>query len=408
MQVPHRGRHASPRSRAWVGLGAAALFGLAACGGGEQAATQVAAPAIPAVPAVPAAPAAPTITLDATQQQTEASLLPQINAGGRFPGAVVKKENARIFLHLAATSTDPRVQAAALLAMPEVFTHAERFTQNRELMGPEYAQIVLMHIRSTTPRVQGAAIRASKTTILGDTPNPEVLAALTDLASNHPSPEGRYEAMEVLWNASTFRTTAALHAPYVAALDAQQPWLVSIALFRIHHGFASSYADKPALFAKISALTRHADPGVRGRAADVLADLGADASLRPQVVPLLMGLLDDPHPFVKSEAMGALASMNHKPAIHRIVTFLDDMTSNTYDIQGFNDLLGQAGRVHHDGSAWSRVSDAGLSAIRSFAGRTQTPFRYDVDFHDVEGELRRVSREARTWYNAHKAEFPNE
>lgn len=394
------------RRSATVGRAAAtalALLGLAACKGGESSPAPTAAPV---VRGAAAAPATPTVTLDAAQQRSEAALLQRLSAGGRFPNDVVNKQNARVFLHLAATSTDPRVQSAALLAMPEVFTHAERYTQQRERMGPEYAQVVMMHLRNGSGSVLGAAIRASKNAIVGDAPNTEIIAKLIDIAANHSSPSGKYEAMEVLWSSSTFRDDAAQHAPYVAALDAPQPWLVSIALFRIHHGFARSYADKPALLTKALVLAQHADPGVRGRAADVLGDLGADATLRTRVVPVLTGLLDDAHPFVKSEAMIALSLMNHGPAIHRIINFVDDRTSNTYDIVGFQDLLGQPARVHHDSSAWSRVSDAALSAIRNYAGRTQTPFRYEVDVHDAEGGLRRAGREARAWYAQHKGEFP--
>ncbi|MEI8256463.1 MAG: HEAT repeat domain-containing protein [Deltaproteobacteria bacterium] len=374
---------------------------------GAPGATPVAPTAVPGAPAVPTTPSVllPLVTLDPAQTQIAAGL-PALVSNGRFPAAVAVKANARPILWLADTSADPAVVRAALLALPTVYTHAARFTQQRELMGPEYCEVVRRQLRSTTPAVQGAAIRATVTCILGDTPNADVLTALVDLASHHPQPEGRYEAMQILWNSSVIRNTPAQMAPYVAALEAPEPWLVSTALFRIN-GFAYSYPDKAALATRLIALTQHADPGVRGRAAEILGTIGSrERTLAPQIVPVLMHLLDDPNAFTKSEAMNALASMDHRPALHRIVTMLDDQTSNTYDIRGFNDLLGSTASVHHDGSAWSRVGDAGLNAIRTFSSRMNDPFRYEIHYQTVAADLATSATAARAWFARHLAEVP--
>ena len=51
--------------------------------------------------------------------------------------------NAKIFLSLAETATDAVQRRAALLALPRVWTHSARYTEQRELLTPEYATVIL-------------------------------------------------------------------------------------------------------------------------------------------------------------------------------------------------------------------------------------------------------------------------
>jgi hypothetical protein len=170
------------------------------------------------------------------------------------------------------------------------------------------------------------------------------------------------------------------------------------------------YPDVAALKTKLIALVGHADPGVRGRAAIVLGELtGWNQDMKPEAVAAITPLFSDAHPFVKSAACKAMTAARHVPAIHAMMGLLDDATSNTYDIDGWQTLTGTPGRVHHDGSAWSRVNDAALYAIKSLSSRAGGErFDYNVGHQDVEGDLGRAADQARAWYRGARSSIPEE
>lgn len=384
---------------------------LGACGGEEAPAATAAATtevaASPATPAPEAAPAVqrPTVSLDEAQT-AKAAELPGLLRNGSFPRSEVSKANARVFLYLAATSDDTAVQLASLRAMGRTYTHSERYTERLELITEEFPTVVLAHLGSSDGAVQAAAIEASKKCILGDTPNAEVTARLVQLASSHATAAGRHEAMDLLWNSSTIRDDPDQMAPYIAALDAGEAWVVSGALFRLE-SFGRAAPDQPAFRAKLTSLLTHADAGVRGRAARALANaVGSRDAGRDAAAQAIMPLLEDANPYTKSAACGALATLDYRPGIHAIMPLLTDMTSNTYDITGWQELAGSNGRIHHDGSAWSRVSDAALTALRTYSGRVGERFQYSVNHQQVEADLATAAATARTWYQAIEGDIP--
>jgi HEAT repeat protein len=161
--------------------------------------------------------------------------------------------------------------------------------------------------------------------------------------------------------------------------------------------------------AKLVELLKHKDPGVRGRAADTLASMaGPDEAKRDELAKAILPLLGDENPYTKSAACSALAWLRHQPAIHRIIELVDDDTKNTYDIRDFNELNGNAGWVHHDGSAWSQVSDAALYALKSLSHETGEKFDYKVDAKKVDDDLKKGASDAKAWYAKVKGKVPRE
>ncbi len=82
------------------------------------------------------------------------------------------------------------------------------------------------------------------------------------------------------------------------------------------------------------------------------------------------------------------------------------MERNTYDIDGYTELDGSRGRTHHDGSAWSRVADAALYALKRYSMRLGERFDYDVSYQTVEEDLQSAAGKAREWYDSVKSEIP--
>lgn len=323
----------------------------------------------------------------------------------RFSYDLIKdKANANAFLHLAATSTNKDVVLASLRAMNSAFTSYDKST-DRTLADENYARVVLMKIQDPDGAIQAAAIEAATHSVSGKDAHKKVADALADLAANHPKPEGRYAAIDTLGRISGLAKNKEWVGPVVKALDAKEPWLVSEALWNLRFKLYD-YSDKSGMKDKLVTLLKHSDPGVRGYAAETLASLaGWDDATQKEYGALVEPLLDDPNTFTKSAAMSALASLRYKKAFHKIITFVEDTNKNTYDIKDWRELNGDAGRQHHDGSAWSTVGDAALSAIRSVSHSTPKKFEYKINYNTKEADLKAAAAEAKKWYEAVKGDL---
>ena len=344
----------------------------------------------------PTAAGAATTDADALTKKRADELSRSLKAGA-FPREEQKKENAEAFVYLAKHSKDTEVVAASLKAMAFTFTSYDK-AKDKVLADGNYHKAVLARLDDKDSGVQAAAIAAAANSVTGKSPDEAVTAKIVELAKSHPTPEGRFAAIEQLWKVSQIEKDDKKLEPLVAALDAEQPWLVSRALFRLK-GKLSTYGKKDEVQAKLGELLKHADPGVRGRAAEALSSMaGPDAAKREELAKLIMPLLADENPYTKSAACSSLAWLRYKPAIHEIIKLVDDETKNTYDIRGFNELNGNTGWVHHDGSAWSRVSDAALYALKSLSHETGEKFDYKVDAKKVEDDLKKAATEAKAWY----------
>jgi HEAT repeat protein len=338
--------------------------------------------------------------------KTKAKTLEAKVRNARFDYDDVKDQtNAKAFVHLAATATSPDVTIAALRAMHLAFTSYEN-SKTRPLADEDYARAVLMKLGDPDPRIQGSAIKAATHSVSGTTPNPKVVDALVDLAGNHPKPEGKHAAIDVLGNVQGLAKNPLWLAPVVKAFDAPEAFLASEALanlkYRLH-----DVADKATVKLKLEGLLKHVDPGVRGNAAQAYAHLaGYEETTQAAYAEVLMPLLDDPTPHVRAAACGALATLGHKKAIHKIVTFVEDTTKSDYDIKGWNELDGDPGWQHHDASAWGTLGDAALSALRTLSRETKVKFSYDVQYRTKDADLKKAAADAKKWYLQVKADVP--
>lgn len=346
----------------------------------------------------------PPASIDDASKQKAKEFVGKITYG-RFPYELIRdKANAKAFVHLAATWPDADVVTAALHAMYSSFTSYEKST-DRVVADEDYARAVLMKIQDPNGKVQHAALKAAEHSVALDTPHPKVVMALVDLAAHHAKPEGRHAAIETLGRVSDLTKNDAWLAPIIKALDATEPWLVSEALYQLKYKMYD-VKDKAVMKAKLEPLLKHADPGVRGYAAEALARLaGFDRTVQADYATLIVPLLDDPNPFTKSAACEAMAYLREKKAFHKIITMVEDTTANTYDIKGWTQLDGTDGYQHHDGSAWSTVGDAALSSIRMFSHETSTKFEYKIDYKTKEADLKKAAADAKTWYATVKGEL---
>ena len=348
----------------------------------------------------------PTIKLklSAAQKKAADALVGKI-LNGRFPNdAVRNKENAKLFLYLAATSKKPEVLTASLQAMKMAFTSSESY-KKKEYAGEDYGIVILMHLQSKDTKMLGYALEAAPHAVSGREAYKPVVDELVKIAATHKDPAGRAEAIDRLRLVRNFQQDQTIADAFMKALDSDKPYLISKALFGLRLR-ATGLVMRDKFLAKARQLLKHADPGVRGRAAELAGRLGARNEAVAQEIE---ALLKDENAFTRSAATSALAHMGHLASVHKIITMVGDTEKNTYDIRGYQTLSGRAGWVHHDGSAWSRVQDAAIRSLERLSMKTKIRFKADrVDSKDVEGSLAKNAKAAKAWYAKVKSELPKE
>jgi len=346
------------------------------------------------------------VTLNESQQKLADELAGQVK-NGRFPNqALREKDNAPVFLYLAATSDKPEVIMAALQGMARTYSHAKT-PRRTEVTDDSYGLVVAAHLASTDPKIRGYAIEASSHAIAGKEPSKPVTEALLKIAgSNAPEDApARSMALDMLRRIRNFQKDQKITEVFLAALDAPQAYVVSAALFGLRLR-ATGLLMRNKFLEKSKELMRHADPGVRGRAAEVAGRL---ASGDETVAIQLEALLADENAFTRSAACSALAHMGDLASVHKIVKLVDDKESNKYDIRGYELPTGRAGVVHHDGSAWSQVRDAAIRSLQRLSAKTDPHFKPErVTSKKVNEGLDKNAKEAKAWYAKVKAKLPKQ
>lgn len=408
-------------------------MGTTACGGEEETITPIApgtasgpatpgSPATPETPATEAAPAAaglppapamPTITLSPEDTARAAEVAAQAN-GSYFPSDIRRdKTLGQVFLYLAATSDNDDVVVASLGSLSSAWTVVPRQVEREYTMASdEVIGVISTLIRDPRPRIQNAAIEGGSFAFRGDDSNEALLDAYLALAVPSQAAPLRYAILNNVWQARTKLGTPARIQPYLDALDADEAYLVSTALWRLEGLVPREASFGATVRAKALELTRHDDPGVRGRAIGLLSTLARRMNEgepeRVAATARAMEMMNDENPFVKAAAMSANRTLDNVAAIHAMIPHLADATPNTYDIRGWTTLDGQSGRVHHDGSAWSQVRDSALYNIKSLS-RTHNRdamFDYDVSGQTKDEDLSAAAAAANTWYEANRASLP--
>ena len=311
-----------------------------------------------------------------------------------------KKENAKVFLFLAATSKDEQVTLASLDGMTKTWTAAEGNAQ-KEKITDDYVIVIKKLLESGSNPVLAYSIEAAKPAVAGPSGDPALVEKLTSLADTHKEASARLEALNALAQIKDFQQKEKIAAVFLKNLDAPEAHLKSLALFRIQFN-NYNLVRKPDFYAKAKSLMKDPDPGVRGRAVEVASVLVPDAE-KQTLGAQITEMLGDKQGYVRSACADALGRLGYKPAIPKLVALLDDKTSNTHDIK-YTKLSGQDGSEHHDGSAWSRVDDSILWSLSQLTFEMgDQKFRYGkIDYKNVDADVAREVALAKAWYAKNK------
>lgn len=362
------------------------------------------APAAPGEQPQGDAPRQEAVTLSSPlsqQEAREAEGLVETLARGAFPWTErARPENARRFVHLAATSSQPEVIAAALQAMAQSWSAGPQ-DKARPAVDQDYRAVVLARLRHSDPAVVGRAIEASVNLLSHSPPDSEALEIILEFATGE-IPAARFEALMALSRVREFQREPRIVEAYYQGMSDPEAFVASTAILHVQF-LAYDLPRREEFMARAQRLLGHEDPGVRGRALLFAAGL-ARGEEREAVGLRAEAMLVDPHPYVRSVAASAVAALDRKVSIPRLIRLLDDQARNTYSIQGFKRLSGESGSVPHSGSAWFKVNDAALAALQALtATMGDDRFIYPkVDSKTVDADIARGVKEARAWFSAHR------
>jgi len=344
------------------------------------------------------------IPIGASVDSDKAEALVLMLKDGRFPSEQCRDlTNAQNFLWIAAAKTDAPTRAAALDCMGDIYTHSAS-VDTKQMIDADYKLVVNTLLDSKDDVVRARAIEAARVSIDGDVPDMDAVGKLVKLANDGSAAE-RFEALSHLWYMDSWEKDADVAGAYLKALDADENYVVSESLFRIRSSYYNLVNAEDAV-KKSTDLIGDDDAGVRGRAARALGALGGKHGDKEAIGDDLHKLLKDKHPYVRSEAASALASLKRERSIHQFMNMIDDDEGNTYDIEGFKKLDGSDGRVHHDGSAWSRVDDAVFSALKSMTYSMDDKYEYSISYDTKDDDIKKARDDARAWYKNNKGELP--
>jgi hypothetical protein len=338
---------------------------------------------------------------DEAQRTAINALLAKVNRSNwRVPSKDTNApENARLFTYMAATETDPVLIGAGLSAMYGAYSsHSKR----KAKPDADYATVVDKHLDSKDPKIATRALLAARTGIAGKEGNLALIGKVVGLASQDPyrSGPGRYAIIDTLRVVSAAQRTPEVVRVFEESLDSKETYVVSYALQALYRA-TRSIEDRDGLKSKALALAKHDDPGVRGRAIELLGTLGRDDAA---VLKLVLAALSDESPYVRSEAAESVSRLRHRPAMHALIKLVDDKESNRYDIRDWTTLEGKPGRLHHDGSPWSRVYDAAMNAMRSLSGGELKLEK--VNPKEIEKGLDASAALTKAWYAKEKSKIP--
>lgn len=277
-----------------------------------------------------------------------------------------QKSNAKLFTYMAATSEEPQVIQAALEAIQSAYSAR---SERKEIPDADLDKVLLKYMQSETPSIAAAAFAAVRIPLLTDEPRIDLMAAVARMAGPNESPARRYAALEALNLIRPNRRSQEVLAAFTSALEAEQSHLVSAALSGLTLSGPTLNDDGSqleGLGSRVLALTDHGDPGVRGNAIALLAEI-------PGLVeaPIRLGKarehLKDSHAFPRAEAIDCLERSRDVSAIHRLIGLVEDLGIARYDLVGWTGLDGTPGRIVHALPGRRLVAEAALYAIRSLS-----------------------------------------
>lgn len=350
---------------------------------------------MPSATATPVVTSSPSRTGDSVSEEAISSLLNQLNGSEFDFETASKKENGPVFLAIAKSSKDKNEVVAALSALSYAYTDKAE-DEEKNLVDDVYIDVVAEHLRSEDPQIRYWAIDASGLAV-GEETNSVILENLTATALEAPSTGERYMALDTLYRSTAFPKNPKVLDTLYRALDDPDPAIRSEVL-RFLTSRAFSLANPERFLGKARELTGDKDPGVRGRALDLMASLGLGDS--ESVASTLVESLKDPHPFPRSEALLGLGFIKFTPAIPDMMPLLEDSQECVYELT-YTDMLGETFGIDHEETIGLRVDVAALRGLDSMDLMLSEQYRFDLSENsdlakdaDVAAEVKR----ARAWF----------
>jgi hypothetical protein len=257
------------------------------------------------------------------------------------------------------TSRDPRAIQAALRAV--LSTYSSRSTR-KPMPGPELEQALARHVRSDTGAIARAALAAARVPLMSEAPATELVTAIAGAAAPEVAPARRTLALRALDLIRPDRRTAPVLAALEQALSASQPEVVSQALFALaNSGPSLSPEHRVRLGERVLELAGHPNPGVRGRALFVLAEIADLVTPEPRLAAALRSL-GDREPYVRAEAAALAGRCGAPQAIHALMPHIADLAAANYDL-AFTDIEGRSSIAEHRVPGRPSVAEAALFSI---------------------------------------------
>ncbi len=313
---------------------------------------------------------------------------------GALPDDAVDCERHVVALPwLVATTDDPALGRAALEGMLPCEVSVE------------HRQLALLAALSHPDRsFVGAALELAGEHLAEAAVGDPVVQAVAETLVGHEDLGVRYEALEALdrytWTADPLAAQAMLEA-----LTDDAPPVVSETLQRARFRAAGIQEVEAWVATARFAMRAHLDPGIRGRAALLLARLAPDHG---GVGREVRGLLADEHPYARSAAAEAVAEMGDLAGVHALLPLVDDEAANGWLMLPWDATSGRKRRQLHVGSHLERVDDAALRALASLTepmGDEGFTYR-EIHLKYLELDLISARRDAKAWYEAHLDALP--
>jgi hypothetical protein len=321
------------------------------------------------------------------------------------PAAPVRPES---IVETLETSHDPQAIQAALSAV--LTTYASRSTR-KPVPGAELERALVRHVRSGSGGIARAAFAAARVPLMTDAPGAELVDAIVGAAAAGQAPARRTLALEALNLMRPNRRGAPVLAAMEQALSAAEPEVVSQALFALANSGRSlatlSQATRLQLAQRVLELGGHPNPGVRGRALFVLAEVG-DLVAGEARLAMALRQLRDAEPYVRAEAANLAGRCRAPRAIHALMAHIADLAAARYDLS-FVDIEGRASVAEHRVPGRPRVAESALFAILALSRELEVGKALELPLGGgVQPEARVLENVAsvRRWYAEQVAQIP--
>ncbi len=356
------------------------------------------------------AAAGPAVALDFVPSEAQKDTLKALRARlgddqTRFPVEEARrKTNAKLFTYLAATSDEPRVVEAALEAISSAYS--PRSTQ-KEAPDADLDRVLLEYLPSSQPKILAAALSAARIPLMGK-PSDRLLAAVAARGSEREDVVVRYSVVDVLNLVAPARRNDDVLRVFEAALAAREAHLVASGLEALTMSLpalSAAPARAKLLAPRVLTLTQHGDPGVRGRALELLVGLEG-TSEHAETFSRARAALGDSHPFVRAAGASVLARLGQRSAVHELAKLVDDKAPSQYETEAQSLLEEKPMRLVYGVPGRRHVSENALYALSvlsqgelaySRGGPNDTPERWDETI---------VA--AKAWYERVRASIPRE